>query len=397
MTMTTSKTRPRVVVTQHRLLHYRQAFFERLRGVLDARGIELRLVHGGPSPTEALKKDVGELPWADVVRNRFRRVGGTDLIWQPYPKALRDADLVVLIQENRILSHYPWLLRWTTRPGQRVAYWGHGRNLQSAAPTGWRERWKAWFVNRVDWWFAYTESTRALLRSDGFPDSRISVLNNAIDNDRFVADLAAVPNERIAAVRRQIGAAEGTPVGLYCGSLYPDKRLDLLVASADLIRQSLPEFRLVIVGDGPSRADITDAAATRPWLHWVGVQRGVDKAAWFRIANAYLSPGAVGLHVLDAFCAGIPMITTDSARHGPEVSYLESGRNGFIVKAEAAAYAQAYLSMLADPALLQRIRQQAADDARRYSLDNMVERFADGVEGCLALPPRGVAAATAPA
>lgn len=393
----TSKSRPRVVVTQHRLLHYRQAFFERLRVVLDARGIELRLVHGQASPTEALKKDVGELPWADVVHNRFRRVGGTDLIWQPYPAALRDADLVVLIQENRIVSHYPWLLRWTTQPGQRIAYWGHGRNLQSVAPTGWRERWKAWFVNRVDWWFAYTESTRSLLRSDGFPDSRISVLNNAIDNDRFVADLQAVPDERIAAARERIGARDGTPVGLYCGSLYPDKRLELLVASADIVRQSLPDFRLVVVGDGPSRPAIADAAVTRPWLHWVGVQRGLDKAAWFRIANAYLSPGAVGLHVLDAFCAGIPMITTDSARHGPEISYLESGRNGFVVEADANTYAQAYLSMLADPALLQRIRQQAEEDARRYSLDNMVERFATGIEGCLALPPRAAAAAPAAA
>jgi len=133
--------RARVVITQHRLLHYRQAFFERLREAGAGRGIEIRLVHGQPSPAEALKKDVGHLPWADEMRNRFLRVRGVDLIWQPYPRDLRDADLVVLIQENRILSNYPWLLRLGVPPAQRIAYWGHGRNLQSAAPQGLRERW----------------------------------------------------------------------------------------------------------------------------------------------------------------------------------------------------------------------------------------------------------------
>lgn len=381
--------RARVVITQHRLLHYRQAFFERLRAACAERGIELRLVHGQPSPTEALKKDVGELPWADVMCNRFLRVRGVDLIWQPYPPALRNADLVVLIQENRILSNYPWLLRRGVRRSQRVAYWGHGRNLQSTAPQGLRERWKRWFVNRVDWWFAYTESTLAILQTDGFPAERISVLENAIDNDLFRADLASVTSVQLQACRQRLGASDGAPVGVYCGSLYPDKRLDLLLAAADIVHAQRPDFRLVVVGDGPSRPAVTDAAASRPWLQWVGVQRGQDKAAWFRAATLYLSPGAVGLHVLDAFCAGVPMITTAGARHGPEISYLESGRNGFVVADDAQAYAQTVLQLLDNPSQLERVRAAAAEDARRYTLDNMVKRFVDGIEACLGRQPKG--------
>jgi len=390
MSMTAASASPirraKVVVSQHRLLHYRQEFFDRLHRACRERGIELHLLHGQPSAEESLKKDVGSLPWADVVRNRFLRVGGRDLIWQPFPQHLRDADLVVLMQENRILSNYPWLLRWRVRPGQRIGYWGHGRNLQSSAPDGWRERWKRWFVCRVDWWFAYTEATRAILRADGFPAERISVLDNAIDNEQFVRDLQAVTAQQQEVCRQRIGAPEGAPVGLYCGSLYVDKRLELLVAAADRVHACRPDFRLVVVGDGPSRAIVTEAARTRPWLHWVGVQRGVDKAAWFSIANAYLSPGAVGLHVLDAFCAGIPMITTDSARHGPEIAYLQSGRNGLVVQADAATYADAYLALLDDPAAMEAVRRAAAQDARRYTLDNMVRRFVEGVEGCLAAP-----------
>ncbi|MBL8324398.1 MAG: glycosyltransferase family 4 protein [Rubrivivax sp.] len=382
-----ARLRARVVITQHRLLHYRQAFFDRLRTAAAARGIEVRLVHGQPSATEALKKDTGQLPWADVMVNRFWRVRGVDVIWQPFPPGLRDADLVVLIQENRILSNYPWLLRIGVRPGQRVAYWGHGRNLQSAAPTGLRERWKRWFVNRVDGWFAYTESTRELLEGDGFPPERIAVLNNAIDNEQFQRDLRAVSDEVRASCRARIGATADAPVALYCGSLYPDKRLELLLAAADRVQAAMPAFRLVIVGDGPSRDVIAQAAASRPWLHAVGVQRGAEKAAWFAISQLYLSPGAVGLHVLDAFCAGTPMITTGNARHGPEVAYLRSGENGFVVDDDAKVYADTVIELLRDPARLQRVRDAASDDARRYTLENMVQRFVEGIERCLALPP----------
>jgi glycosyltransferase involved in cell wall biosynthesis len=85
------------------------------------------------------------------------------------------------------------------------------------------------------------------------------------------------------------------------------------------------------------------------------------------------------------------MITTEGARHGPEVAYLQSGRNGFIVPDDAGAYAQTVLQILGDDALMARIRQAADQDAKRYTLSNMVDRFVEGIDGCLAKPPRAAA------
>lgn len=376
---------PEIVILQYRLLQYRVPLFERLRAACDARGLRLRLVHGQPSAAEAIRRDTANLPWAHVVRNHFCAVGGKDLLWQPFPAALRRARLVVMMQESRILSNYPWLFA----PGSaRVAFWGHGRNFQSMAPDGLRERWKASLRNRVDWWFAYTELSGRIVADGGYPGDRITVLDNAIDNDGFANDLAAATAEKVATLRARIGAEPGAPVGLYCGSLYPDKRLDLLVQAARLVQRARPDFRLVVLGDGPSRPVIEEAARTLPWLHWAGMQRGVDKAAWFRASDYYLSPGAVGLHVLDAFCAGLPMITTDSALHGPEVAYLDSGRNGFIVPADAADYAATCLRLIEDADLRNRLRRAAHADAQRYTMDNMVRRFMGGMQACLAAPRR---------
>jgi glycosyltransferase involved in cell wall biosynthesis len=239
----------------------------------------------------------------------------------------------------------------------------------------------------VDWWFAYTETTRDILRADGYPDERITVLNNAIDNEQFERDLAALSPEQKQSLVREIGAtANDAVIGLFCGSLYPDKRLDYMLAAADLVHAALPDFHLIVIGDGPSADIIRAALPTRPWLHWLGALTGRDKAKWFAVADLVMNPGAVGLHILDAFCSGAPMVTVRDSRHGPELAYLENGVNGLIVDGDARAYADAVTRLLSDGARLDAIKRRARADARRYSLANMVEHFALGIERAMSTP-----------
>jgi len=373
----------KVTIVQHRLVHYRTKFFEHLRSVCAERGIELSLVHGQASSRELAKKDEGCLSWAYKVHNRFLEVGGRDIVWQPFPPKLLDSDLVVVMQENRILSNYPLQLGrlWSKR---KVAYWGHGKNFQSDAPTGLREKWKDFLLSRVDWWFAYTETTVGILKQAGYPEQRITCLDNAIDNEGFERDLASISEERLSLLRSKIGADDTSRIGLFCGSLYADKRLDYMIAAADQIHAELPDFHLVVIGDGPSAGALKLAAQSRPWMVCVGVLKGVEKAAYFRLAHVVFNPGAIGLHVLDAFCAGVPMATTQEARHGPEFAYLEDGQNGIVTSGEAGNYARRIIDLLSNPAEYEHLRAGARKSAKRYTLQNMVNRFANGIDRCLA-------------
>jgi glycosyltransferase involved in cell wall biosynthesis len=375
-----------VAVLEQRLTHYRCGFYERARELCFSRGIELHLVHGQPSADESRKNDAGALAWADVVANRFVRVGGAELVWQPFP-AVGVPDLIILNQENRILSNYPWLVRRAFRE-VKVAYFGHGRNFQSHEPNGLRERWKSWLLNKVDWWFAYTEITVDIVLASGYPPARITLLDNAADTDVFRRDLDSVTPAQLDNVRAAINADAEATIGLFCGSLYSAKRLDYLVAAADQIQQRIPGFHLVVMGDGPSADQIRMLALSRPWLHWTGVQTGPSKAAYFKLASVILNPGLVGLHVLDSFCAGVPMVTTSEAMHSPEIAYLRDGVNGLVVSGTPEKYAAAVAQLLADSGRLKRLRQAALKDATRYTLDNMVTRFVEGVEQCLILPKK---------
>ena len=372
----------KVTILQDRLTHYRVAFFEYSRNVLSARGVELHLVHGQASPSEVLKKDEGTVDWADRVVNRFCRVGGKDLLCQPFPKSLRDSDLIVITQENRILSNYPFLFR-RKYFNSRIAYWGHGRNHQSTATQGLRERWKRTLLCSADWWFAYTKCTVDYLIAQGFPENRITCLNNAIDTSRFRQELQGVPDSVISSLRMELKLDKGSPVGLYCGSLYQEKRLDLMVAAADIIRRHLKDFSLVVIGDGPSAADLQVTFANRPWAHWIAPKKGIEKAAYFRLADVVLNPGLVGLHVLDAFCAGLPMITTATAMHSPEVAYLENGINGIIAGDDPDEYAAAVVQLLSDQEHYRKLSEAALSASKLYTVEEMANRFADGIYSCL--------------
>ena len=142
--MSSSKT---VVVTQLRLTHYRVAFFEALRRLLAARGVNLILVYGQPDPREIGKLDEGMIDWAVHVKNYYWRVNNKFLAWQPFPAELKNADLIVVTQENRILSNYFHLLRRVV-VRSRVAFWGHGANLQGQNRKGLKERFKQWTVKQ---------------------------------------------------------------------------------------------------------------------------------------------------------------------------------------------------------------------------------------------------------
>ena len=374
---------PSVAIVQYRLLHYRTRLFESMREALRQHGVNLILVCGQPSPTERLRKDEGELGWALKVHNRYGRLGGKDVVWQPLPPQAARADLVVVMQESRLLSNYPLQLR-RGRGSPLVAFWGHGRNYQATQVTGPRERWKAWWLRHVDWWFAYTDSSARYVTGHGFDPQRVTVLQNAIDTDGFAADLASISEADLQAERGALGIVPSANVAIYCGSIYAEKRISLLLEAADLLRAGLPDFHLLVVGEGPQAPDVRAAAASRPWLHVRGIRKGREKALDYRLASVMLNPGLVGLHIVDSFVAGTPLVTQTAALHSPEYDYLDNGLNGLSVGDDSArAYADAVVSIYLEEGRLLRMGERCAADARRYTLDAMASNFTAGIVTCL--------------
>lgn len=374
----------KVAILQYRLLHYRIDFFNRLRELCLARNIDCHLVHGQATTSEKSKNDEGTLEWADKTRNTFVHVGGRDILWQPLPDSVRDADLFVIMQENRILSNYPLILKGKFG-GPKVAYWGHGVNFQSRVPGGLRERWKRFLVGQVDWWFAYTDLTAEIVRCAGFPAERITSLNNAIDTTAFRKEVESVTEEEVAAIRMGLGLNAEARIGILCGSLYPDKRLDFLVEAAKVIKARVKNFHMIVIGSGPAKGFVDSAAEECTWLHPVGTRFGREKAGYFKLAEVVVNPGLLGLHILDAFSLGLPVVSTLNARHSPEIAYLKNGVNGILTGDSVEDYADAVANLLTDEDWRRSISANVLASGREYTVERMAENFSDGLCKCLSM------------
>lgn len=384
----------KVVIFQHRLLHYRTRLFEILRARLNDVGVTLIVVHGQASPFEISRKDEGILTWSVKIKNRFVRLGGKDLLWQGFPVESRGAAMVILMQESRILSNYFWQLGGPLG-GYLVAFWGHGKNYQSTTPNSMREKWKSFCLKRVNWWFTYTTGCATHIVETGFVRQHLTVLDNAIDVTGFTADLTSVSDAELAQARQQLGMAITSQVAIYCGSIYAEKRIALLLEAADLLHARLPDFHLIVVGDGPEASLVSAAAKTRAWLHVRGIRTGREKALDYRLSSVMLNPGLVGLHIVDSFVAQTPLVTQASAMHSPEYDYLVNGENGLSVAADSAAsYAEAVATIFTQPGLLATMQANCARDAQRYTLERMSQNFVEGIVACLVQNGRLPASAT---
>ena len=368
-----------VSIVQRRLTHYRLPLFEQMRSSLQAQGVTLRLLHGVPNASERSKNDEGKLPWAEPLATHYWL--DDRVCWQPFLHQAAGSDLVIVTQENKLVNNLLALARpWRT--GQ-LAFWGHGRNMQSDRPDGALERFKRWTTTHVDWWFAYTELSASLVRDDGFPAGRITVLNNSSDTTDLRAAVARARQSPREALRAGLGLPPNGPLGVFVGSLYDAKRVPWLIRAAEAIQAQVPDFQLAIAGEGPDKALVDAAAARLPQVHALGGVRGERKAQLLAAADLMLNPGLVGLGIQDAFVAGLPMLTTDCGLHSPEIAYLQSGDNGLMTADDLAAFVAAVVQVLRDPAMAQRLRAGALQAGELYSIEHMSDRFCAGIQDCL--------------
>ena len=363
---------PSVLIIQEHLPAFRVPFYQRLRQELGVCGVDLKLIYASNQRNTFLK---GQLDWATAVPIRW--IG--PLAWQPVLGHARKADLVIVQQESKYAAN-PILQLLAKCGGTPVAYWGHGRNFQAPPSRGPTSLFKKTLSTKVHWWFAYNDLSARVVRDLGFPSARITSVGNAVDATGLIECKKSLTPQELLGVRAELGL-NSENVAVYTGGLYPNKRLDFLLEAAILIRAAIPDFVLIVIGEGPDRHRVTAAASRYPWIHDLGSKNDKAKVPYWALARLLLMPGLVGLVVVDSFALGVPLVTTDFPYHSPEIDYLRNDINGLLVPCgqSAEAYASAVAGLLLDHARLERLRTGALASADEHTIEKMAGNFAAGV------------------
>ncbi|MGY0532065.1 glycosyltransferase family 4 protein [Stenotrophomonas sp. C-A] len=369
-----------VVIVQRRLTHYRVPFFEELRRALAVRDIKLTLVYGNPTRREASKDDGADLPWGIKVPCKYFLSDRLCLQW--FVPQAKNADLVILTHENKLIAN---LWAQYAMSNLRVGLWGHGANLQGSKNSI-REIFKRRTALRADWWFGYTEMSRGLILSTGYPADRISIVENSIDSLALATEYTAALDAKLNNAISTEMACEA-PTAAYIGSLYKEKRLEFLFEAAVRIKDIIPEFRLIVAGAGPDKEIVESFVGRNPWVRYVGPVDDQNKALILAESKVLLNPGLVGLGILDSFVCQTPMITTDCGIHSPEISYLANGENGVMTNDDIHSFVREAVSVLQDAKYRNHLVNGCKKSALHYTVENMAANFADGIISCLNSAP----------
>ncbi|WP_415879641.1 glycosyltransferase family 4 protein [Methylomonas sp. TEB] len=372
-----------ILIFQPMLKQYRMPLFVKMSELLKECGHELRVVSGSPPKYEISKADnicesngfciVEKSHWVFNERLHYLHSNFSHILW---------ADFVITEQANKHIHNYILIiLRWGGF--KKFAYWGHGQNRQGNT-SSFRELIKRRLSTHCDWWFAYTKGVADYVAGLGYDPAKITILNNSVDTSNFRKVLAEQSSDRVMQFKNELGISVNSRVGLYCGSLYAEKKIEFLLNSALLIRELNPNFVLIIVGDGADRAIVKEYSDNYSFIKYLGPLFAEQKALSFRIAELFLCPGLVGLAILDAFTAGLPLFTCDIPNHSPEIEYLDQNVNGIMTGANERDYAQAVDDVLRDDDTLNKLRTNALDSSMKFTIENMAANFVDGIKAFIA-------------
>jgi len=233
---------------------------------------------------------------------------------------------------------------------------------------------------------------RYLIDQVDVPAGDVTRLCNGVDTERFHPARA-----RAAIAGCPFVAGEHWLVGTV-GRMQQVKDQPMLarafVQALQMHPELRPRLRLVLVGDGPLKAqcEAVLAEAGMADLAWLPGERR-DVADVMRGLDCFALPSlAEGISntILEAMASGLPVVATQV---GGNADLVRDGVTGRIVPAgDAAAMAEALVQLAGDPAAAAAMGRAGRDDAERlYSLQAMVSAYQQVYDRQLARTGRGAA------
>jgi glycosyltransferase involved in cell wall biosynthesis len=200
-----------------------------------------------------------------------------------------------------------------------------------------------------------------LMRDEGIPAATLKVLPNGIDLARF-----------------SFTGPDPRGLAITVARLSPEKDLtSLLKAVARLVEQS-PDFRLEIIGDGPSRAELSTLARSLGIVDYVGfLGDRSDVPDLLRRARMFILSSkteGLSLSLLEAMARGLPVVAT---RVGGTPEVVLDGVSGLLVPpGDVPALAAAIHSVWTDAGFAMSLARAArAKVERDFDINRAIEEY----------------------
>jgi glycosyltransferase involved in cell wall biosynthesis len=317
----------------------------------------------------------------DVIDERFR----FDLRVLPALRRVVLRRAPAVIATHNLKSHFLLRLSGLHRRHPWVAF-HHGYTTTDLKMRAYNQlnRWSLPAADRV---VTVCQAFEQELAREGVERERITVEHNSINPQEMTRHTDA------GAIRAQLGIKQGERLVLAIGRLSREKaHVDLIIAFAEL-RRLAPDIdaKLMIVGDGPERRAIEDAARAADLSERVKMMgHQSDVASYYRAADVFVLPShseGSPYVLLEAMTAGAPIVATSVGGVPEMVTHDETAL--LVPPRDPQAMAASLARLLKDAQLARRLTSNASKlVATRYSPEryarSMFEIYRDVVMGKMA-------------
>ncbi len=205
------------------------------------------------------------------------------------------------------------------------------------------------------------------------PPHQVVLIPNGVEVDHFLKPVAP---EEVQRFKEAIGL-QGQPIVGAIARLSPIKGLDFFLRAVPGLLSDFPRLQVLLVGDGPTKADLVRLA------YELGIQERVvivhaveDTRTPLACMEAFVAPSlreGFGLAIVEAMAAGVPVVASNA---GGPAEIIEDGKSGFLIPpGDSSAIETALRSLLAEPELKIRIGQQGRRRAQeRYDMKRVVQK-----------------------
>lgn len=214
-----------------------------------------------------------------------------------------------------------------------------------------------------------------LLKDFHVPEDRIRLIPHGIDTALCESPVDPLAQERL---RAQAHLPPDAPVIGTVARLVPSKGVDQLIRSLPEIRASVPDARLLIVGDGSERRRLealASAGGVREAVHFAGALRETRTALSLMRVVVFLpaEQEGFGLSLLEAMASGRPLVAVRRGGGAPWV-LDQAGIGSLVEPDDVHGLAAAVTRWLQDGEAAHREAGNARAVVKaRYSLDRMVD------------------------
>jgi glycosyltransferase involved in cell wall biosynthesis len=228
-------------------------------------------------------------------------------------------------------------------------------------------------ATRINRYIAVSREVAQRVRDNfALPAGKLQVIYNGID-------VEAYDRPQDPALRRALAGAADVPIVLTIARLDAQKGLGYLMEAARLV----PEAVFVVAGEGPERRSLEAQArqlGVSRQIVWLGYRD--DIANLLACSDLFVLPSlyeGLPIALLEAMAAGRPVV---ASAIGGVNEVIVHEQNGLLVPpADALALVGAIRTLLADPALAQRLaRAGRACVAEHFSVARMVAQLTDCYE-----------------